>query len=43
MKNPIVCQSVMLCTGCTFVKKNSCLVAKIVSFDTVKSRKSQYF
>ena len=28
---------VMLCTGATFVKKNSCLVARIVSFDTVKS------
>ena len=27
-------KSVMLCTGATFVKKNSCLVAKIVSFDT---------
>ena len=26
--------SVMLCTGVTFVKKNSCLVARIVSFDT---------
>ena len=26
--------SVMLCTGATFVKKNSCLVAGIVSFDT---------
>ena len=25
--------SVMLCTGAIFVKKNSCLVAKIVSFD----------
>ena len=25
--------SVMLCTGATFVKKNSCLVAKIVSFN----------
>ena len=24
----------MLCTGATFVKKNSCLVARIVSFDT---------
>ena len=24
---------VMLCTGATFVKKNSCLVARIVSFD----------
>ena len=27
--------SAMLCTGATFVKKNSCLVARIVSFDTV--------
>ena len=26
--------SVMLCTGATFVKKNSCLVARIVSLDT---------
>ena len=26
--------SVMLCTGATFVKKNSCLVVRIVSFDT---------
>ena len=26
--------SVMLCTRATFVKKNSCLVARIVSFDT---------
>ena len=25
--------SVMLCTGATFVEKNSCLVARIVSFD----------
>ena len=25
---------VMLCTGATFIKKNSCLVARIVSFDT---------
>ena len=25
--------SVMLCTGATFVKKNSCLVVRIVSFD----------
>ena len=24
----------MLCTGVTFVKKNSCLVARIASFDT---------
>ena len=27
--------SVMLCTRATFVKKNSCLVVRIVSFDTV--------
>ena len=27
--------TVMLCMGATFVKKNSCLVARIVSFDTV--------
>ena len=27
-------KSVMLCTQATFVKKNSCLVARIVSFDT---------
>ena len=27
-------KSVMLCTRATFVKKNSCLVARIVSFDT---------
>ena len=27
--------SVTLCTGATFVKKNSCLVARIVSFDIV--------
>ena len=26
--------SVMLCTGATFVEKNSCLIARIVSFDT---------
>ena len=25
---------VMLCTGATFIKKNSCLVARILSFDT---------
>ena len=29
--------SVMLCTGATFIKKNSFLVPRIVSFDTVKS------
>ena len=27
--------SVMLCTGATFVKNNSCLVARIFSFDIV--------
>ena len=27
--------SVVLCTGAIFVKKNSCLVARIVLFDTV--------
>ena len=27
--------SVMLCTGATFLKKNSCLVARLVSFDTL--------
>ena len=27
--------SVMYCAGTTFVKKNFCLVARIVSFDTV--------
>ena len=26
--------SVMHCAGATFVKKNSCLVARIVTFDT---------
>ena len=26
--------AVILCTGATFVKKNSCLVARVVSFDT---------
>ena len=34
-KKPNSSVSVMLCTGATFVKKNSCLVARIVSFDTV--------
>ena len=29
--------SVLLCTEATFVTKNSCLVARIASFDTVKS------
>ena len=36
-EKPNSTMSVMLCTGATFVKKNSCLVARIVSFDTVKS------
>ena len=35
--------SIMLCTGATFVKKNSCFVARIVSFDTVKSVKFNIF
>ena len=26
----------MLCAGATFVKKNSCLVARIVSFDIAR-------
>ena len=34
-KKPNSTVTVMLCTGATFVKKNSCLVARIVSFDTV--------
>ena len=36
MKKPNSAMSAILCTGPTFVKKNFCLVAKIVSFDTVK-------
>ena len=27
--------SVMLCTGATFAKKNSCVASRVVSFDTV--------
>ena len=27
--------SFMLCTGATFVKKSSCLVARMVSFDNI--------
>ena len=34
---------VVHCTGATFVKKSSCLVARIVSFDTVKSWNSIFF
>ena len=33
----------MLFTGATFVKKNSCLVARIVSFDTVNIVKFNIF
>ena len=35
-EKPNSTKSVMLCKGATFVKKNSCSVARIVSFDTVK-------
>ena len=34
-QKPNSTMSVMLCIGATFVQKNSCLVAWIVSFDTV--------
>ena len=34
-KNPSGTVSVMLCMGATFVKKSSCFVVGIVSFDTV--------
>ena len=34
-QRPNCAMSVMLFMGTTFVKKNSCLVATIVSFDTV--------
>ena len=34
-QKPNSTMSVMLCTWAFFVKKNSCLVARIVSFDTV--------
>ena len=34
-KKPNSSMSVMLYTGATFVKKNSCLVARVASFDTV--------
>ena len=36
-EKPYSAMSVVLCAGATFVKKNSCIVARIVSFDTVKS------
>ena len=35
IKKPNRAMPVMLCTGATFLKKNSSLVARIVSFDTV--------
>ena len=34
-KKPNSTMSVMLCTEATFVKKNSCLVARIVPFGTI--------
>ena len=34
-RKPNTTMSVMPCTGTNFVKKNSCLVARIVSYDTV--------
>ena len=34
-EKPNSTMSVILCTGANFVKKNSCLVARIVLFDTV--------
>ena len=34
-QKPNSAMSVMLCTGTTFVKKNHCLVARIISFCTV--------
>ena len=35
-KNPITqIISVMFCMGATFVNKNSCLIARIVPFDTI--------
>ena len=37
MKNPIIQCQLCFVRGPTFVKKNSCLVARKVSFDTVKS------
>ena len=35
--------SIMLCTGAAFVKKNFCLVAGIVSFDTAGLHLHIYF
>ena len=36
-EKPNSTMSAMLCTWSTFVKKNSCLAVKTISFDTVKS------
>ena len=41
-KKPNSIMSVMLCTGATFVNKNSYLVARIVSFDTVDFSKPSF-
>ena len=40
MKNPIVQCQLYFVLGATFANKNSCLVARIVSFDIVKSSNS---
>ena len=37
MKTPIVQCQLCFALRATFVKKNSCLVAKILSFDTAES------
>ena len=34
VQDEIKIQAIMLCAGATFVKINSCLVVRIVSFDT---------
>ena len=34
-QKPNSTMSVMLCTGATFVRKNPCLVARIISFNTI--------
>ena len=41
-EKPNSAMSVKLCKGISFVKKNSCLVARIVSLDTVKSWSSKF-
>ena len=35
IQKPSSIVSIMLCAGATLVKKNSCLVARIVSFDVI--------